>query len=191
MARVEFSCDALALRIHKVYCIATSSPPTCCSDADGTVWVTDFGLERILGRRFAWGVDQASLTRTGDIVGTLRYMAPELLIAVPIRAAISKLGATLYELLTLRAAFDEADRNVFMRRLLLDEPRGRAVSIRTIPIDLETIVVKSMSKEPEDRYGSDGAELAEDLRRFLADRPMRATHFNLGTLLEKLAAATR
>ncbi len=167
--------DALAYANSQGVLHRDIKPSNLLLDADGTVWVTDFGLAKdFLAEDSPGGVDQASLTRTGDIVGTLRYMAPELLKGrSDPRSDIYSLGATLYELLTLRAAFDEADRNVFMRRLLHDEPpRPRSID-STIPIDLETIVVKSMSKEPEDRYGS-AAELAEDLRRFLADRPIRA-----------------
>src|SRR5262249_56106721 len=78
-------------------------PSNLLLDAKGTVWVTDFGLAK------AEGSD--GLTRTGDIVGTLRYMAPERFEGwSDPRSDVYSLGATLYELLTLRHAYEEATR---------------------------------------------------------------------------------
>jgi WD40 repeat protein len=128
--------------------------------------VTDFGLAK------ADGGD--GLTQTGDIVGTLRYMAPERFQGKSDpRSDLYGLGVTLYELLTLRPAFDEADRNRLLARVLHEEPpRPRKVNPE-VPRDLETVVLKAIAKEPRQRYAS-AAELAEDLRRFLADRPVKA-----------------
>jgi WD40 repeat protein/tetratricopeptide (TPR) repeat protein len=89
------------------------------------------------------------------------------------RGDVYALGATLYELLSLRPAFEEADRGRLVWRVAHEEPpRPRALD-RRVPRDLETIVLKAMAKEPRRRYQS-AAELADDLRRFLADRPIRA-----------------
>jgi WD40 repeat protein len=141
-------------------------PSNLLLDTHGTVWVTDFGLAK--------AADSDHLTQSGDIVGTLRYMAPERFNgqADP-RSDLYGLGVTLYELLTLRPAFDEPDRHRLLGRVLHEEPpRPRRLNPK-VPRDLETVVLKAIAKEPKQRYAS-AAELAEDLRRFLADRPVRA-----------------
>ncbi|HEX3448245.1 MAG TPA: protein kinase family protein, partial [Isosphaeraceae bacterium] len=89
------------------------------------------------------------------------------------RADIYALGLTLYELLTLRPAYDSPDRLKLIERIKAgDPPRPRALDPR-IPRDLETIVLKAIAQDPHGRYQSADA-LAEDLRRFLTDEPIRA-----------------
>jgi serine/threonine protein kinase/WD40 repeat protein/lipoprotein NlpI len=141
-------------------------PSNLLLDPQGTVWVTDFGLAK------TEGTDE--LTSPGDIVGTLRYMAPERFRgqSEP-RSDVYSLGLTLYELLTLRPAFAESDRAQMIERVLHEKPAPPRKLDRHIPRDLETVVLKAMAKEPSDRYVSAEA-LAEDLRRFLADRPIHA-----------------
>jgi WD40 repeat protein/serine/threonine protein kinase len=141
-------------------------PSNLLLDTLGTVWVTDFGLAK--------AVDSEDLTATGDIVGTFRYMAPERFQGqADSRSDVYSLGVTLYELLTLHPVHVEGDRAHLVERILRDEPvRPRKLDPH-IPRDLETIVMKATAKEPEQRYGS-AKELAEDLRRFLGDRPIQA-----------------
>jgi serine/threonine protein kinase/tetratricopeptide (TPR) repeat protein/WD40 repeat protein len=141
-------------------------PANLLLDTRGTVWVTDFGLAK------AEGADQ--LTTPGDIVGTIRYMAPERFRGHgDQRSDVYSLGLTLYELATLRPAFTASERAQLIERMLhQDPPRPSKVSA-LIPRDLETIILKAMAKDPGQRYPS-AAALAEDLRRFLADRPVRA-----------------
>jgi serine/threonine protein kinase/Tfp pilus assembly protein PilF len=146
-------------------------PSNLLLDADGTVWITDFGLAKVEGG--------AELTRTGDVLGTLRYMAPERFQGVSDRLGdVYGLGVTLYELLALRPAFSDSDR----RRLILGESHDEPVPLRQwdrkVPRDLETIVLKAIAQEPARRYQTAG-ELAEDLHRFLADRPIRARRTSL------------
>jgi serine/threonine protein kinase/WD40 repeat protein len=141
-------------------------PANLLLDTRGTLWLTDFGLAK------AEGTDE--LTSPGDIVGTIRYMAPERLRgqADP-RSDLYSLGTTLYELLTLCPAFDDSNRARLIERISHDDPpRPRKLDAR-IPRDLETIVLKAIAREPADRYPS-AAALAEDLRRFLTDRPIQA-----------------
>jgi serine/threonine-protein kinase len=141
-------------------------PSNLLLDVNGNVWVTDFGLAK--------SDDAEALTEAGDIVGTVRYMAPERFRGEGDgRADVYALGLTLYELLTLRPAFDSPDRPHLIERIKSeDPPRPRALDSR-IPRDLETIVLKAIYKDPQGRYAS-AAALAEDLRRFEAGEPVRA-----------------
>jgi WD40 repeat protein/tetratricopeptide (TPR) repeat protein len=141
-------------------------PSNLLLDTHGTVWVTDFGLAK--------AADSVDLTNTGDIVGTLRYMAPERFQAqADQRGDIYGLGLTLYELLTLRGAFQASDRNQLIDQVKHAEPpRPRKLNAE-VPRDLETIVLKAMAKEPAHRYATAG-DLADDLKRFVEDRPIKA-----------------
>jgi serine/threonine protein kinase len=141
-------------------------PSNLLLDAKGTVWVTDFGLAK------AEGGDR--LTRTGDVVGTLRYMAPERLDGwSDPRSDVYALGATLYELLTLRPPFRESDRVKLVDQVLNQDPAHPRKLDGRIPRDLETIVQKALAKSPGSRYASAG-QMAEDLPRFAAHRPILA-----------------
>ena len=141
-------------------------PSNLLLDTHGTVWVADFGLAK--------AEDSDDLTNTGDLVGTLRFMAPERFEGrCDVRSEVYSLGLTLYEMLTLRPAFAERDRLALIDRVRHEEPPRPCQCDPKIPRDLETIVLKAMAKDPADRYAT-AAELAEDLRRFLADRPIRA-----------------
>ncbi len=141
-------------------------PSNLLLDAKGTVWITDFGLAK------AEGADE--LTQTGDIVGTLRYMAPERFHGwSDPRSDVYCLGITLYELLTLRPAFVDSPRPRLIERIMHDDPLRPRRLDRSIPRDLETIVLKAIDKEPGRRYQT-AADLADDLEGFLAGRPVRA-----------------
>ncbi|WP_406695406.1 serine/threonine-protein kinase [Singulisphaera sp. Ch08] len=145
-------------------------PSNLLMDVQGHVWVTDFGLAKTQ--------DDDELTQTGDIVGTLRYMAPERFNGwSDPRSDIFALGATLYELLTFRPAFDEPDRIKLIDRLLHGSPSPLRQLDRRFPRDLETIVLKSLANIPGERYATAG-QLAEDLRRFVAGRPILARRSN-------------
>lgn len=141
-------------------------PANLLLDEQDTIWITDFGLARL--------DDVDDLTATGDVVGTTRFMAPERFAGNSSPAAdIYSLGVTLYELLTLRPAFDASDRVSLVGQIRKTEP-ARPQSIESgIPRDLETIVLKAMAKEPAKRYAAAG-ELALDLRNFLAGAPISA-----------------
>lgn len=151
-------------------------PSNLLLDTHGTVWVTDFGLAK---------TDGEEITHTGDFVGTLRYMAPERFRGwSDPRSDVYSLGLTLYEMLMLRPAFRSTDRAELVRCITQDEPPRPRWQDRSIPRDLETIILKAISKEPQARYQT-ASEFAEDLRRFLADRPIvaRRTSFSKQTLL--------
>src|SRR5262249_26027296 len=115
-------------------------PANLMLDGRGTLWVTDFGLAHVQHA-------EASLTMTGDLVGTLRYMSPEQALATRVvidhRTDVYSLGATLYELLTLRPAFDGKDRQELLRQIAFEEPPRPRRLEKGIPAELETIVLKA------------------------------------------------
>jgi serine/threonine protein kinase len=155
-------------------------PANLMLDGAGKLWVADFGLARI-------GVD-SGLTVSGDLVGTLRYMSPEQALArhglVDHRTDVYSLGATLYELLTLRPALNGKDRQELLRQIAFEEPpRPRRLN-RAIPPELEIILLKALAKNPAERYAT-AQELADDLRRFLEDRPILARRPSLLRRLNK------
>jgi eukaryotic-like serine/threonine-protein kinase len=144
-------------------------PSNFLVDADGRLWVADFGLARVRG--------DSDLTASGDVLGTLRYLSPEQAKGhrgvADGRSDVYALGATLYELLTLRPVFDGDDRAEMLVRILSEEPRFSRKLDAAIPLDLKTIVLKAIAKDPAERYATAG-EMASDLALFLADQPIRA-----------------
>jgi serine/threonine protein kinase len=138
--------------------------------------ITDFGLAKCTGGD-GEPPDNRGPTATGDVVGTPNYMAPEqaMIPRQPVGPAadIYALGAILYELLTGRPPLT-GDTPLATVLLVLDDEPVSVTSLRPdVPRDLETICLKCLRKEPRQRYGS-ALELAEDLRRFLDDEPIRA-----------------
>jgi tetratricopeptide (TPR) repeat protein len=144
-------------------------PGNLLVDGDGTVWVADFGLART--------IDDVGMTRTGELLGTVRYMSPEQALArrspVDHRTDVYSLGATLYELLTLEPAFPGDDVATLVRDVATKEPVPPRRINPAIPRDVETVVLKAMSKEASARYAT-AQEMADDLARVLADEPVRA-----------------
>jgi len=142
-------------------------PANLLVDQRGLVGVADFGLAK--------AVEQDDVSRTGDVVGTLRYMAPEQLLGqADKRSDIFSLGLTLYELLTFRPAYNEGERKrAWVQHGVTPDPPRPRKRMPSVPRDLETIVLKAIDLDPQRRYRS-AAELAEDLHRFLEDRPIRA-----------------
>jgi hypothetical protein len=141
-------------------------PANLLLDPQGVVWVTDFGLAK--------AVNNSDLTGTGEIVGTLRYIPPERFHGTSdARGDIYSLGLTLHEMITLRPAFDAEDRLQLIQQILHSDPPPPRRANPRVPRDLETIVLKASARDAHQRYASADA-LAEDLRLFLADRPVKA-----------------
>jgi WD40 repeat protein/serine/threonine protein kinase len=158
--------DALAHASSQGILHRDIKPANLLLDEQGNVWVTDFGLAK--------ADDGDTLTHTGDIVGTLRYLAPERFNGQgDLRSDIYSLGLTLYELLTLRPAFDEADRNKLVKEVIHGEPTRPRKLNSGVPRDLETVVLKAIARDPAHRYQTP-AEVADDLKRFVEDRPVKA-----------------
>ena len=144
-------------------------PGNLMLDTRRQLWITDFGLAHI--------ANESGLTMTGEMLGTLRYASPEQTRgrrgAVDHRSDIYSLGATLYELLTLRPPFDGADRHELLQQITDVEPPTLRSIVPEIPENLETIVLKALRKDPADRYAT-AQEFADDLQRFLDRRPIQA-----------------
>ncbi|HMO15767.1 MAG TPA: WD40 repeat domain-containing serine/threonine-protein kinase [Pirellulaceae bacterium] len=137
---------------------------------NGVVWITDFGLARQA---------EDGVTRTGDIVGTLRYIAPERFSSVAdARSDVYSLGLTLYELCTLRPAFSETDPARMYRAILETNPPKPSSIVHKFPRDLDTIILRAIEKDPQRRYPT-AAALAEDLRLWLDDQPIRSRPVSL------------
>jgi tetratricopeptide (TPR) repeat protein len=146
-------------------------PSNLLLDVWGTVWLTDFGLAKATGT--------PDLTRPGDLLGTVRYMAPERFRGhADVRSDVYALGLTLYELLALRPAFGEAGRPELIGQITSAEPPRLDRLNPQLPRDLVTIVYKAMAKDPAQRYPT-AAALAEDLRRFLDGRSILARRLSL------------
>jgi WD40 repeat protein/serine/threonine protein kinase len=146
-------------------------PSNLLLDMGGTVWVTDFGLAKAIATP---GEAGENLTHTGDILGTLRYMPPEAFEGKSdVRGDVYSLGLTLYELIAARPAFADLDRNKLIKHIATMEPARLDRLCPAAPRDLVTVIHKAVEREQGRRYQK-AQELAEDLRRFLEDRPVRA-----------------
>ncbi|HZV07038.1 MAG TPA: serine/threonine-protein kinase [Gemmataceae bacterium] len=158
-------------------------PANLMVDGHGHLWITDFGLAQFQS--------DPGLTRSGDLLGTLRYMSPEQAngqrVAIDHRTDLYSLGATLYELLTQQPPFEGNDRQTLLHQILNDEPRPPRAIQKSIPVELETIVLKSLAKSPAERYAT-AREMADDLSCFLKDQPIRARR---ATPMQRLRKWTR
>jgi eukaryotic-like serine/threonine-protein kinase len=157
-------------------------PANLLLDVRGNLWITDFGLARFQS--------EPSWTMTGDLLGTLRYMSPEQALAKRVvidhRTDVYSLGVTLYELLTLEPAFGGRDRQELLRQIAFEEPRPARKINRAVPVELETIVLKAISKNPDERYSS-AQELADDLNHYLEYKPISARRPSLFQRVSKWA----
>jgi hypothetical protein len=136
--------------------------------ADGTPKVTDFGLAKRL--------DEAGQTQTGAVMGTPSFMAPEQAQGkkdIGPAVDIYALGAILYECLTGRPPFKAATVFDTLAQVISDEAVSPRRLNAKVPVDLETICLKCLQKEPAKRYPS-AANLADELERFLAGKPIEA-----------------
>ncbi|MEM9645283.1 MAG: serine/threonine-protein kinase, partial [Planctomycetota bacterium] len=166
-------------------------PSNILIDTSGTAWLTDFGLAK---------TDDEAQTQTGDFVGTLRYSAPERFAGrCDEQSDQYALGLTLYECIALHPAFEMADRIQLIHAIETSSFKDLRRVAPDAPVDLVTIVEKSLQHDPSRRYAS-AADLSDDLQRYLADEPIRARQLSLrerwtrwrrrNTALANLLAAT-
>ncbi len=147
-------------------------PTNILVDSDGNPHLTDFGLARYVA-------EQSGLTKTGEILGTAGFMAPEIAQGKPsingMSADVYSLGAILYFLMTGRPPFLGPTFHETVHQSVVGEPLWPRQLNRSIPKELEAICLKCLSPVPARRYAT-AAALAEDLRSFQANQPIRASH---------------
>ena len=145
-------------------------PANVLLDGDGNPHVTDFGLAKRVST-------DSSLTSTGDILGTPTFMPPEQakgrLDEIGPRSDIYSLGAVLYCMLTGRPPFQAPTVIDTLMQVAEQEPVAPRALVASIPVDLETVCLKCLHKDPAGRYAS-AQELADDLGRFLRNEPVHA-----------------
>ncbi|MBL9030935.1 MAG: protein kinase [Phycisphaerae bacterium] len=176
LALIASVCDAVAHAHNARVVHRDLKPANILVDSLGEPKILDFGVARLAD---ADGPVSTLQTETGQLVGTLAYMSPEQVAGDP-RAVgpttdVYALGVMLYELLTGRLPLDVARKSLpeIARLIRDDEPEPLGSIDRSLKGDVETIVAKAMDKDPKRRYPHAGA-LADDLRRFLRDEPVRA-----------------
>jgi len=144
-------------------------PGNLILSSDNRIMVADFGLAKTS--------DEESVTMTGALLGTVRYLSPEQAMAgrltVDHRTDIYSLGATMYELLCFQPAFPDPEEKKVLAAIITREPtRPRKVN-PGVPPELETICLKTLEKDMDHRYVTARA-FAEDLRRYVNDMPIEA-----------------
>lgn len=148
-------------------------PSNILVDEDGAPRISDFGIARLVGTGTTAGA--AELTRTGQIVGSPGYAAPEQAFGgqADVRTDVYGLGALLYHLLTGRPPFQGPALDAILVQLRESDPLSPRRLNPTVPRDLETVCLKCLRKEPAQRYAT-AAEVAGDLARFLDGEPVLA-----------------
>ncbi len=154
-------------------------PANLLIDRRGELWIVDFGLAKLA---------EHSNTATGEVIGTPQYMAPESFEGVyDVRSEVYCIGLTLFELLVRRPAIEGKNTADTIRQAIVGVKQTPRQMDSKIPRDLETIVLKALSREPAARYHS-ADELGNDLQRYLGHQPIAARRTRI---LERMIRWTR
>lgn len=154
-------------------------------DTQGEPHIADFGLAR------REGPQEITVTHDGKIIGTPAYMSPEQARgdtkAITASSDQYSLGVIFYELLTRDRPFHATNSRTLLHRILTEQPRNPRSVNKAVPVDLDTICVKALEKDPAERYSSVG-EMADDVQRFLDSRPILARPASSILKLQRWAA---
>ncbi len=152
-------------------------PSNLLLSLDGRIMLLDFGLAKSKG--------DLSVTGTGSLIGTLRYMSPEQAMAkrmkVDHRTDIYSLGATMYELLVFQPAFKGRDDKETLGMIITRDPPSPRKVIPPVPRDLDLICMRSLEKDPDARFPT-ARELADELRRYILGLPIKTKRSFLKTV---------
>jgi serine/threonine protein kinase len=158
-------------------------PSNILLDGQGTPYLTDFGVAKIVDRTL-------DITESGAVLGTPSYMAPEQAAgktrSLTTAADIYSLGAILYELLTGSPPFGGQTPVEVLRKVIENEPRQPQTLNKLADPNLATVCLKCLAKDPRQRYGSADA-FAEDLERWLRGDPILARRASLTVILRRWA----
>jgi serine/threonine-protein kinase len=195
LAAFVAACNAVAYAHARGVLHRDLKPQNVALGDFGEVLVLDWGLAKVVGRPdeptsllpLALGPgDGSGRTQQGQVLGTPAYMAPEQaegrLDRVGPRTDVYGLGAVLYEVLTGAPPFDGADTPEVLRKVIHEPPTPPRRAVAATPAALEAVCLKALAKRPEERYPS-AAELAHEVRRWLADEPVAAYRDPLTTRL--------
>lgn len=187
-------CDAVAYAHRRGIIHRDLKPPNIKVSEEGDPMVLDFGLAKAVGENESDDA-RAFATITGQITGTIRYMAPEQTLGRPelisVQTDIYALGVILYELLTGKAPYEtDGDLAIALKNIREKDPPVPLARNRGADSELNAIVLRAMHKEPQRRYQSAG-ELANDLRAWLEGRPVTAKSDSSLYVLRKLALRHR
>ena len=171
---IRDAADALAHAHARNVVHRDLKPGNVLLDGNDEVHLTDFGLAKLADL-------ESELTRSGEIVGTIAYFAPEQAEGSQqedARSDIYALGAILYHCLTGAPPFGRLEPAAMLRAIVDEDPVEPTKHAPWIPKDLETICLKCLSKSPSGRYAT-AHLLRADLDRFLRDEPITARKTNL------------
>ena len=161
-------------------------PSNLLLENHGHIWITDFGLARCQ--------NDASLTLSGDLIGTMRYMSPEQASGkselVDHRTDIYSLAATLFEMLALQPAVAGDDGAALLRAIDREDPPRLSKYRNDVPGDLHVVLQKAMAKHKDQRYAS-ARQFADDMKAVLDGRPTVAKPPSLASLAGRYAVRHR